>query len=192
MIDVFGPLPELTLQRGLLQIENGAARIAPETLAFGASRPMRGRAAFFDEINSRLAQPQFATADRANVYRFAEYADWHDALARSRDLGEALVPIINKGNFGFGLKLAKTPGTEPLTAINAKAVREGKVVVYRQDSAGLNNIDWNAPIEQSLVFANNISRLARQRQQSAMLTRLRMIFLNGRSFLSLGEWVRRC
>jgi hypothetical protein len=150
LIKVYGPLPELTLRRAIHHIE--ANRAADAAAAVGRpSRPLRGREAFFSEINQRLTSQSLPARARTNLRSYAEYADFQDiVLRRSRDLGDVVRPLADGGNFGWALHLGKTPDLSKPAIVDAAKLRSGRAVVYRQDSPGLNNLDWTISPERTL------------------------------------------
>ena len=150
LVRLYGPQPELTLRRGLLHIDANRWSDAVSNLG-RPHRPMRGREMFFEEINHRLANQRLSTRARVDLYRYAEYADFQDSvLTRYRDLGDIVLPEYRNDAFDFALQVGKTPDVISLKTIDFDKVRSGRVVVYRQDTPALNNLDWNVSIEHTL------------------------------------------
>jgi hypothetical protein len=158
LVNAYGPLPELTLLRALRHIENGRWTEAVDSLGQRVSRPLESRNVVFDEINARLADSRLSAIERDNLAQFADYASFQDALA-ARDAGDVLRPHFRQNAFGFDLKLNKP--LAPLKDVDVAALGNRKAVVYRQDSPGLNNVDWSAPTSTSLrqVVSGRLGRV---------------------------------
>jgi hypothetical protein len=161
LVRAYGSLPELTLRRGLLNIDRGLWREATTSLG-RAPRPMRGRERFFDEINFRLKDSARPARARENLLRYAEEADFQDAVLTHRDLGDAVLPEYRDDTFDFSLRLGKAPDLSPASVDLAK-VRDGTAVIYHQDVPGLNNLDWNVAIDRTLqqVIEGRLGKVVR-------------------------------
>ena len=150
LIDLYGSQPELTLRRGLLYIDDNQWNEALVGLD-RAHRPMRSRELFFDEINHRLSNQTLPLPGRQNINRYAEFADFQDhVLTNYRDLGNAVVPEYRDNAFDFSLRMDKMPSPINLKSIDPAKVRIGDALIYRQDTPGLNNLDWSVSIDRTL------------------------------------------
>jgi hypothetical protein len=147
LIDAYGNRPDLTLRRALVQIERGNPQAAA-TAVPSRPMPLHDRAAFFDEVNERLVM---ARARNDDLRRFAQFADWQDLTTRApaRDLG-AVRPLMDGDEFRFELELATAPVGEPVSLAEVDRLGRRAAIVYRQDGAGLDALDWNGSVEQAL------------------------------------------
>ena len=152
LIAVYGNQPELTLRRGLVEIERGNIQAAAESLQMKTARPLNDRGAFFDEVNAR-----FAKGSPQNRYRYAEYVDWTDNIARlpASERGGSVQLAVAEKRFDFEYRLAANPTTRPVSLAELGDLRPDKVVVYRQDHVSLNGLDWTNSIDQSLRLVVN-------------------------------------
>ncbi|MER9070425.1 hypothetical protein NKH84_28380 [Mesorhizobium sp. M0902] len=151
LILIYGKRPELTLRRSLLQIENGNIEAAVESARINPPRVLTDRQAFFEEVNARLAGG--SSSAHGDLYRFAEYADWQDAMARpprAGELGGSVQSRVAGDRFDFGFQLGSMPSSQPLGPGQLAQVKGSNAVVYHQDIASLNGIDWSAPVDKSL------------------------------------------
>lgn len=147
LIAIHGRHPEFTLRRALFEIERGNVQAAVESAKVPTPRPLGNRQAFFDEVNARFVSgsPQA----KADLYRYAEYVDWVDRIARSRRGGS--VEAIAAGNrFDFNHRLADFSRAKPLSAEEVSGLPAKKIIVYRQDHASLNQLEWTASLDQTL------------------------------------------
>jgi hypothetical protein len=153
LIDVFGRRPELMLRRGIVEIERGNVNEAIANARQAVARPIDDRRSFFDEVDARLRDGTFA-GDKADLYNFARYSDWRDMMTHSRPPlppGGDLHPILmGERHFGMDLQLASLPDGRPIGLGNFDQVTEGNAVIYYQDTASLNSIDWNASTDIAL------------------------------------------
>jgi hypothetical protein len=147
LIDVFGRRPELMLRRGIVEIERRNVNKAIANAKQAVSRPIDDRKSLFDEVDARLQDGTFA-GDKTDLYNFARYSDWRDMMTHSGPPlppGGDLHPILMRdGHFGMDLQLASMPDGKPLGLSDWHQVTGGKPVIYYQDTASLNSIDWNA------------------------------------------------
>ena len=144
----YGAQPELTLRRGILLIEEN--RLADAAASVGhPSRPLRSPDLFFDEINHRLANQNLAENVRKNLRGYAEYVDFQDFVLQ-RSLGDIVLPFLAGGTFGSRIQLGKVPDLTKAATIDPAKLRTGQAVIYRQDSPGLNNLDWTISPDHSL------------------------------------------
>jgi hypothetical protein len=168
LIAVYGEQPDLMLQRGLIQIERGSPQLARESAMAKVPGPLRNRQVFFDEVNARLrSAPDHA---RADILRFAEYVDWQDIAIRPGRVaseGISVRPAVVADRFDFEIQLAAMPRGKPLSLADFDNLPRGKGLVYRQESAGLNAVDWTASTDQSLrqVIAGDLGKVIRLPQQ---------------------------
>ena len=100
-------------------------------------------------MNARFAHAR--PDERANLYRYAEYADWQHQLAERR-VPMPLVPSTrwpwaNTSNSNCGSPPCSGPGV-PLTGV--EELRGSKPVVYYQDSLTFNQFDWTGSMDQAL------------------------------------------
>lgn len=160
LIAIHGHQPELTLRRGLVQIERGNAQAAVESAQMRAPGPLGNRQAFFDEVNARFvaSSPQA----KADLYRYAEYVDWQDRIARSR-VGGAVEETVADDHFDFDYRLADSYQARSVSDAEAAGLRAGDIIVYRQDSPSLNSIDWTGSIDQALrkVISGRLGKVSR-------------------------------
>jgi hypothetical protein len=153
LIDVFGRRPELMLRRGIVEIERRNVNEAIANAKQAVARPIDDRKSLFDEIDARL-QDGTVVGDKTDLYNFARYSDWRDMMTYS---GPPLPPagdlhpvLMGDGHFGMDLQLASMPDGKPLGLGDLNQVTNGKPVIYYQDTASLNSIDWNASTDIAL------------------------------------------
>jgi hypothetical protein len=85
LIDVHGPLPELTLRKALLETAAGDAESAATTLNAGLRRPIGNAEKFFEEVDSLLVNAR-TLDERLATRRIADFADWNAYSARSGEI----------------------------------------------------------------------------------------------------------
>lgn len=155
LIAKHGAQPELTLRRGLLQLQRGNVNDAVAMAQTKAPRGLSDRAAFFDEINARR---RLGASYDESLSRYAQFVDGRERLLREGgELGE-FTPHARDGHFDFDITL-KTLKQE---AVGAADVRRNPLVYY-EDSASLNRVDWAAPLDQTLghMISGQMGRVIR-------------------------------
>jgi hypothetical protein len=180
LIQHYGPQPALTLRRGVLQIE--ANRLAEAAASIPApSRPLRGRESFFEEINERLANQGLAANTRSNLYRYAKHVDFQDAVLRRGDPGDLVFPIVRGNAIESGIWLGKMPDSTKTTPVDPAKLRSGQAVIYRQDSPGLNNLDWSMSPDRTLqqITDGRLARIVRLPRGDIAHSRPSIIFSDG-------------
>jgi hypothetical protein len=159
-----GPMPELLLRRGLLQIERGNVADAASTVGRPMFRGLTDRSAFFDEVNARLKRGSPVGDD---VFRYAQFVDHGDLAMHRADAAGTLSARPRAGRFDFDMKLNHLS----FEAIdNASRMRPGvDAVIYYQDTVSLNRIDWSAPVHQALneVISGRLGKVIRLPRGSA-------------------------
>jgi hypothetical protein len=153
LVDVFGRRPELMLRRGIVEIERRNVNEAIANAKQAVARPIDDRKSFFDEIDARL-QDGTLVGGKPDLYNFARYSDWRDMMTYSSPplppAGDLHPILMGDGHFGVDLQLASMPDGKPLGLGDLNRVTNGKPVIYYQDTASLNSIDWNASTDIAL------------------------------------------
>ena len=149
LIEVHGPLPEITLRKGIAQIEAGKPRRAAEALQASAGRPLRDRNAFFDEINARLKRADLRPAERENLSRLAEYAEMHD-LQHRKVIEGSVTSAPNGDQLAVHYKAGQPLGGKPLADAERAGINPKVDTIYIQDRPGLNNLDWGISLGHAL------------------------------------------
>jgi hypothetical protein len=149
LMAVHGAIPEILLRKGIAQIGAGKARRAVETLAEMPQRPLRDLAKFFDEINARLQQLGLRAPERDNLIRLAEYAEMQD-LAQRKVIEGAVSSVGHGDQLGLHFKTTQPLGGRPVAEAELAGIHPNTDAIYVVDRPGLNNIDWNAGLQQAL------------------------------------------
>lgn len=169
LIRVYGDQPELTMRRGLMQIERGNIEAAVDSVQTRIARPLNDRQRFFEEVNARFAGG--SRQARSDLYRFAEYVDWTDGLARlsASERGGLVQLAVAEKRLDLHYQLTTMPTDRSLALAELGDLRPGKVIVYRQDSVSLNGLDWTNSVDQSLrqVVTGKLGKVARLQQDIA-------------------------
>ncbi|WP_426409760.1 hypothetical protein [Bradyrhizobium ganzhouense] len=165
LIEIYGHQPELTLRRGLVEIERGNVKAAVESVQLRAPRPLNNRQAFFDEVNARYVKG--STQAKADIYRYAEFADWQDRIARTRAGGLIEPTIAADGRFDFQYRLNDLSAVKQVSAAEGAGLRGKDFIVYSQDGASLNKLDWTTSVDESLrtIVSGKLGTVSRLEQQ---------------------------
>lgn len=169
LIAVYGKQPDFMLRRGLVQIERGNIAGAAESVQMKTVAPLKDRQGFFDEVNARFRTgSREANADR---YRYAEYVDWTDRIARSPagERGGSVQLAARENRFDLEYRLSTAPADRPVTLAELGDPRSRNAVVYRQDHVSLNALDWANSVDQSLrlVVSGRFGKVVRLPQDIA-------------------------
>jgi len=149
LIKAYGELPELTFPRAVAELSQGHLQSAARTLSSTASRPLPNRTAFFDEINSRLAQTA-GRQERMNLQSSARFADWKDLQVRRLVSKGEIKPLVEGNHLKLGYRFNEIPKTKPVQSTEISQIVSKKSPVYVQDSPGLNSLDWSNSLNPSL------------------------------------------
>jgi hypothetical protein len=142
---VYGPQPELRLWEGLAELSRNRPQQAAQALGKGTPGRIRNPEAFFDEIHDRLADPGIGKKGHDSLESLGCFAEWQRKGGGTTGSGGIAVPCIDEGALGFEFHLVNPlRGGRVLSAEEAQLVGESGVPIYRQNSPGLNNLDWNA------------------------------------------------
>src|SRR5262249_49408875 len=126
-------------------VREAAAAIRPTRMV-----GLREQNAFFDEINQRLEQAGLTDAERANLETVARYADWLQVEAgRPASNGQVLLDASDDA-LRLEYRFGQMPNGIPLGMTDLPLAARGRGPIYVQNSPGLNNLDWSAPLESSL------------------------------------------
>jgi hypothetical protein len=151
LIDLYGPVPDLLLRKGMAHLYQGSPTKVTTTLRSAASQPLRNRTAFFDEINARLQQPGLSQTERDNVYRLAAYADWNDLHIHGFGPHGKVILGTDKDALTLQYHLGASVDGAPLSVDDARlAAQRAKDHIYIQDTSGFNNLDWHGSFEHTL------------------------------------------
>jgi hypothetical protein len=154
LIDTYGHLPDLMLRKGITQLERGHIERAVEALQETYGRPLRDRSAFFDEINARLKNATGSVGDN-NLRRLADFAEWQDLQARQILPRVKLVPVADGDRLRLHLHSTQPISGQIASPEDLANIHPKTNTVYIQDTPGLNNLDWNAPLSKSLAELPN-------------------------------------
>jgi hypothetical protein len=166
LIALHGPLPELTLRKGLAHIQRGrsarAAEAVEQTRHAGLSDPL----SFLAEIEARIRQAtQPGVAEE--LTRLHKFVEWRQRLAGASGSGEYVNLAGDPGGLGLHLR-AKALKQEPVPARDWPGLRSDNTLLYVQDSPGLNNLDFSISLQQALASlpAGRLPRVSQVAHQS--------------------------
>jgi hypothetical protein len=139
----YGPQAELNLWQGLAELSRGQIRRAAQVFGTGGRGRIRNPEAFLDEIHARLADPQISKSARESYENLSHYAEWQlHRGPRNSPRGEAK-PNIENGSLGFAFRYVDPlHGGREVPPAQARQVFDLGLSFFRQDSPGLNNLDW--------------------------------------------------
>jgi hypothetical protein len=137
LLAIRGDQPELRLQRALVEIADHDMQAATRTLDTGFKRPVNAR--FFEEIDTRLADPRVAGPERDVLSNVRRLAEWRSQQAAGADrLPGDLVAVTDNNTLRLDYRV---------DALRTRTVNVADVdadpLLYVQDSPGLNNVDWS-------------------------------------------------
>ncbi len=147
----FGAQPEIALRRGMAFLEKGnlqkAAASLNETKLWNTQR---WRTQFFDEINARLAQPNLRPAERVNLQRMGQYAEWQNMQTQQLLPEGQLSALVNGDELAIALQLTrKRAGVSARVALG-DAIPDNAIVYVDDSLRGIPNLDWSTSIETSV------------------------------------------
>jgi hypothetical protein len=140
MIEVHGAQPELLLLRGIAKLGKRSPKLGEMTRDVMQKVGTRDANAFYKEMNARLAQ---------------------------QSSGDMTLTWVNEGKrFRLNSELSKFPES---VRVSPETINQGEAVVFvdqsllAQSRAGLNNLDWNVSISQSIhdAVALDLAQLER-------------------------------
>lgn len=141
LIRTYGPIPDLTLHKAVLEVGTGNTERASSSLNSAFARAPNDSRAFFNEVNHRIARAQ-TVEEQVNYARLAEYAKWQSLPLKS---GE----IIANGHSGRLTLEVRVPRVQPVQAVQSnkldEVVSRHDAAVYIHDSPTLNHINPYTP-----------------------------------------------
>jgi len=109
----YGPLPEFTLRKALIQLDRRKLDLTVKALNQSKFIPLRDQRAFFDEINRRI-QAAVSPVKRENLRRVAEFADWINMQARKTLPSGKIIFTVENGKIVLHYRLNNTTKYEPV------------------------------------------------------------------------------
>lgn len=149
LIEIHGPNPDLTLRKGVAQIQRGRMSRGLEAINQAQSRPLRDQKAFFQEIDARL-QNAVTESERQRLSRVADVVQWHEQHARTPKGGERLFAEADGDQIRVILHADRLEG-QVARAPEIADTDANQALIYVQDSPGLNNLDWSVSVQRALA-----------------------------------------
>jgi hypothetical protein len=147
---IYGPLPELSLYKGMVQLARGKPLRAAEALQQISNRPLRDRKGFFDEINARIQNTSRNSVERDNLARLGDFGEWQDLQNRNiLPPGKLMLPA-DGDHLTLHYQSAHALEGEAIPAAKLAGIGPTNTTIYVQDSGGLNNLNWNVSLHESL------------------------------------------
>jgi hypothetical protein len=151
LIEVFGPIPEVSLKKASLLLEQGRLQQAAEATKGMTRVEMRNPQTFFDELSGRLKQVPLAPSERLGLETLGDIAALHQRAAAVRDLGQApkVMPYADKGRLQIGYQVEPGKRATQVPRENLGNVNRD-VVVYVEDNPALSNLDWSVSLAEAM------------------------------------------
>jgi hypothetical protein len=194
LIDIYGPTPELSLNKAVLLLERRQIDLAGEAARGMTPVPMRNPKSFFDEINARLRQSNLSAVERQNLEAMSDIAAVHHRTASTaRDLGQTpqILPYVEKGRIEIGYQVEAGKKGVQLSAHDLAGV-DRNALIYVEDSPAFSNIDWSVPLQQAMARPISGARVLRYLDESLALYHPAKVFSadGSRSYRRVREGIR--
>ena len=145
LIALHGPLPELTLRKGLAQLQRQRHARAADTLADTAQAPLRDPQALLAEIESRIDRAQ-TPQQAGQLERVRDLVRWRQSGDAVRGTTERLSLTAQDDALLLGLHLQRAK-LEPMVADDLAQALPRNTLLYVKDSPGLNNLDFTVSVQ---------------------------------------------
>jgi hypothetical protein len=149
LVEQFGQLPDLMLRRALVQLERDDLASAAQAVRHLTLRPLHDPDALLDEIGDRrrlVGDPP----TRDGLSRLDALTRWTEKHAHDQTTTGSMSGRVKNGRLELDYRLTEMPIGEPVGFDELESASGHGAIVYRQDSPGLNNVDWNPSLNLSL------------------------------------------
>jgi hypothetical protein len=146
LIEINGPVPELTYRQALLEAKVGDAEKIADSLNSSFARPVRGAEKFLDEVEFRL-QNVTSVEERFNLRRIEDFADWNSYSEKSG----TVVSFTRDAQLHLEWRTGQLPAGETVRAEELHMALVRGDPIYLPDTPGFANLDvYTSPGEASL------------------------------------------
>jgi hypothetical protein len=162
LVEQFGPLPDLMLRRALVQLERDNLAGAVQAVHHLTLRPLHDPEGLLDEISDRL-QLVGDPRTRDGLSRLDALARWTEKHAHDQTATGSMSGRVKNGRLELDYRRAEMPIGEPVGFDELESASGHGAIVYRQDSPGLNNVDWNLSLNLSLrqLISGNLGKVVK-------------------------------
>jgi hypothetical protein len=162
LVEQFGPLPDLMLRRALVQLARDNLAGAAQAVRHLTLRPLHDPEALLDEISDRL-QLVGDPRTRDGLSRLDALARWTEKHAHDQTATGSMSGRVKNGRLELDYRLAEMPIGEPVGFDELESASGHGAIIYRQDSPGLNNVDWNPSLNWSLrqLISGNLGKVVK-------------------------------
>jgi hypothetical protein len=140
LIEVHGPIPELTYRQALLEARAGDAEKVADSLNRSFARPVRDAEKFLDEVEFRL-QNVTGFEERFNLRRIEDFADWNTYNQKSG----TVVSFARDGKLHLEWRVGQLPEGQTVGAEELNEALSRGAPIYLPDKPGFANLDVYTP-----------------------------------------------